>query len=672
MLQWLVVLCTCLGVSLSQAQNSRTGLQQPDNTLPIPRNAFEIATYPNSNPLQQPEVRLEAVVTFVDNTTVFLQDNSGATFLNYPTANRKELFMPGQRIQIEGVRHPGLIIGGINPNKIEMVGIAPLPRPKRINHSELYSGRWHYHLVEVEGVVRSFQSTGESTGTMEINTLGGDIEVRFDQTPENPTALIDALIRVTGLASGVTNTQRQLISPYIRVRTPLHFNVIKPAPKKPFDLPVTLIGDIPGNVLHRIKVKGQALGPYISGGVFLRDESGTLFARLTQPPDFRTGDYLEVLGFVSVGSFNAQLNNAAAKIVKSGEPPIPNHPTASAMYDGRDGDLVKLRLQVLQRMETPGWTELLCQYGAVAIKIITRNPLDEKVGPGAEVEATGLCRVTRTTSSSRGHRAHPNSYDLLLRDDRDLILLSPTPWFTDEQLTTLLTGFVVLTLLAVIWAAILRVQISRQTRIIQDKVESEAVSEERRRIAREFHDTLEQELAGMSLRVDAASTRVTDGKAKGLLDELLKLLVRMQTETREFIWNLRDTAQTDVTLNEALRSMIEHQQSQTPTSISFTTSAHIPALSPLVQHQLLSIAGEAIHNALKYASARSIVVLLEVVDKVLHLQITDDGSGFNPDDVPAGHFGIQGMKERSRKIGARLQVESASGQGARVDVHYKL
>ena len=86
-------------------------------------------------------------------------------------------------------------------------------------------------------------------------------------------------------------------------------------------------------------------------------------------------------------------------------------------------------------------------------------------------------------------------------------------------------------IIALAWVALLRRQVARQFAVIEGKAQREAIIEERQRIAREFHDTLEQELAGLSLRLDAATPRVEDEKARGLLEQQQKsAAIKIQTE----------------------------------------------------------------------------------------------------------------------------------------------
>jgi signal transduction histidine kinase len=85
---------------------------------------------------------------------------------------------------------------------------------------------------------------------------------------------------------------------------------------------------------------------------------------------------------------------------------------------------------------------------------------------------------------------------------------------------------------------------------------------------------------------------------------------------------------------------------------------------------LLRIAREAVHNAIKYAGAKTIDVTLDRQAEVLQLVITDDGRGFDvaEADTMEGHFGIRGMRERARKLGAELRICSSFTGGTTVEL----
>jgi signal transduction histidine kinase len=205
----------------------------------------------------------------------------------------------------------------------------------------------------------------------------------------------------------------------------------------------------------------------------------------------------------------------------------------------------------------------------------------------------------------------------------------------------------------------------RQVSALRLRIRHEAALEERQRIAREFHDTLEQELAGLSLRMDAAVTRPMEDKARVLLETSRSLVSRIQAEARNLVADLRDDPVTQVDLASALRDLAERQPPNAPV-IRLEVDSAMPVLSSPVVHHLRMIAQEAVTNALKHAQASSIVLRLRRDEGGLELSVIDDGAGFDPDGNTSGkpgHFGCMGIRERCRKIGAQVDWRSSPGQG---------
>jgi signal transduction histidine kinase len=302
----------------------------------------------------------------------------------------------------------------------------------------------------------------------------------------------------------------------------------------------------------------------------------------------------------------------------------------------------------------------------VDLTIVLPGKAPADVQAESSVRVTGLCRVTGSRSDS--YRAKPNAYRIWVRTMDDLVVLRRSPWWDSRTLALGLASVAALAFAALIWIALLRRQVGRQLSVIEAKAQREAIIEERQRIAREFHDTLEQELAGLSLRLDATTARVTDEKARTLLDQQRRLLMRLQTEARDFVWDLRDPSRQDAPLDGALRSLIEHLQVNTTTPLHFQKEGDIPPLPPIVQHHLLRITREAVNNAIKYAQASRIDVTLRNSVDALHLAIVDDGRGFDLGEASAleGHFGLRGMRERAKKLGAAFEVLCEPGKGTRI------
>ena len=135
--------------------------------------------------------------------------------------------------------------------------------------------------------------------------------------------------------------------------------------------------------------------------------------------------------------------------------------------------------------------------------------------------ASPVCRVSAIRRG--GYRARATACQILPRAMEDLIVLRGAPWWNSQRLAIGLGGVALMALVGFAWVGLLRRQVARQFAVIEAKAQREAVIEERQRIAREFHDTLEQELAGLSIRLDAATPRVADEKARDLLRQQQKL-----------------------------------------------------------------------------------------------------------------------------------------------------
>jgi signal transduction histidine kinase len=129
-------------------------------------------------------------------------------------------------------------------------------------------------------------------------------------------------------------------------------------------------------------------------------------------------------------------------------------------------------------------------------------------------------------------------------------------------------------------------------------------------------------------------------------------------------------------LADAIRSQVAYLQSLTSVPVGFDTAGEPPPLPTIVQYHLVRIAREAAINAVKYARAGRITIRLETKPDgaanptALVLRVADDGTGFDLADRGAadGHFGIQGMRERAKRIGADVRIETAPGRGTTVAV----
>jgi signal transduction histidine kinase len=190
------------------------------------------------------------------------------------------------------------------------------------------------------------------------------------------------------------------------------------------------------------------------------------------------------------------------------------------------------------------------------------------------------------------------------------------------------------------------------------------VLEERRRVARDLHDGLAQELAYIVRRAHRA--RDSAGAAEDL-ERIAAAAERAIVDSRLAIAAL--TRPIDEPLDVALAQALEEVAGRTGASIDLHLTPGID-VGVDAKEALIRIAAEAVGNAARHASAGSIRVQL-TNGPPLRLRVTDDGVGFDPDEVAlatAGRFGLQSMRQRAAAIEARLEVSSRPGGGTSIEV----
>ncbi|WP_133480107.1 sensor histidine kinase [Cognatilysobacter segetis] len=189
--------------------------------------------------------------------------------------------------------------------------------------------------------------------------------------------------------------------------------------------------------------------------------------------------------------------------------------------------------------------------------------------------------------------------------------------------------------------------------------------DERRRLARDLHDGIGQNLTALKHRL--AGLRDADGVDAALrdaLDAAVALCADTLEDTRELSRLLRPTILDDLGLEPALRWLGRSIGESAGIAIAVEIEP-LPPIDGERQTLLFRIAQEALNNIAKHAQARSVLLRVVERDGQLQLQVVDDGVGFDPALQPGGS-GLSGMRERLRLFQGRLEVHSAPGHGTRL------
>jgi len=199
-----------------------------------------------------------------------------------------------------------------------------------------------------------------------------------------------------------------------------------------------------------------------------------------------------------------------------------------------------------------------------------------------------------------------------------------------------------------------------------DEIREFATVEERRRLAREIHDGIAQELASIGYFVDGLTAEARGTELEAHLRELRREVSRIISELRLSIFDLRSDVEQHGGLGAALSEYVRAVGASSPFTVHLSLDEGPVRLPADVEAELLRIAQEAITNARKHANARNLWVDCTVDPPHARLRVDDDGAGLSPgrDDS----FGLEIMRERAARLRARLSIVGRQPTGTSVEV----
>jgi signal transduction histidine kinase len=195
--------------------------------------------------------------------------------------------------------------------------------------------------------------------------------------------------------------------------------------------------------------------------------------------------------------------------------------------------------------------------------------------------------------------------------------------------------------------------------------------EERTRIARDLHDTLLQSFQGLMLRLQVVDDLVPEGKAKEQLEQTLKRADQAIAEGRSAVCDLRSSTMITSDLAQAVRALGKELATQDATTFRLVVEGPPRDMDPIIRDELYRITREALRNAYNHARAHQIEVEITYAEQLFRLRIRDDGVGITPEFLGQGrpgHYGMTGMRERARQIGAKLNIWSGTGTGTEIEL----
>lgn len=195
---------------------------------------------------------------------------------------------------------------------------------------------------------------------------------------------------------------------------------------------------------------------------------------------------------------------------------------------------------------------------------------------------------------------------------------------------------------------------------------------DRELLAYDIHDGLAQYLAGAAMHLEACDRSRLDEATAAEVTEALRLIRKADREARRLMEGARPPALDDAGLWPALAAIAtEARRGGTDVQIS------IPEAQPPVLETTASavyrIVHEAVANSLQHAAAHTIHVEISLTPDALRpdrlrIHVSDDGRGFDPEQVPRDRLGLEGIRRRATLLGGTARIESRPGAGVTIDV----
>ncbi len=201
---------------------------------------------------------------------------------------------------------------------------------------------------------------------------------------------------------------------------------------------------------------------------------------------------------------------------------------------------------------------------------------------------------------------------------------------------------------------------------------------DRRRIARELHDSLGQYLTVMQLDLDGIGRHAeASGEIQHRVAKLKALTADVGQEVNRLAWEIRPTALDDLGLQTAVQQFLEEWSESSKLKFDLHLTLSDRRLPPAIETALYRILQEAVTNVVKHADATKVGIILEATAEEARLIIEDDGKGFHWEELEHSaaqtmRLGLLGIRERLSVVGGSLEVETAPGQGTTLIIHVSI
>ncbi len=417
-------------------------------------------------------VRVRGVVTYLDPTTTgfFIQDQFGGIWITRTPKLPEPA--PGDLIEVRGITTQIDFAPDITNGSWTVLGRAALPKPMRVTFKQMASTLVDARLVSTQGLVKRVQYAEGSHNKlvyMVLSTPDGDLDVQMPSDGSSlPSGLTDTVVRITGVCGADFSLKNQLIGVLLYTQSAKQITVLKKSTAEPFvSIDSLLRYGFQTQLGMHVQVSGTVTTLVDRHGVYVRDDSGSVYLDFRDEVVLKPGDHIEALGYPGYAQGSVRLDNASLKSVRPGQAPQALPITVLQAASGEyDSSLVSIEGKVLSHANLPREQALVIKQGERLFPVTSEHLFDRDIPDGSTIRVTGIC-VNQFTS---GHV--PVSFKLIARSPADVRIIRNAPWWTPNRVRTLFVLGALGTFAALGWIGILRRQVSEKTEALRATVES--------------------------------------------------------------------------------------------------------------------------------------------------------------------------------------------------------
>jgi hypothetical protein len=455
-----------------KAQAQQSGLRTLTTT-------HEVHSLPAEEAARNYPVHLRGVVTYYDATIdprygiLWIHDDSGCVFATVARQLAGSLHA-GQIIDLQGVSAPGEYASIVAQTTIKVVGESHVPATApRMTLAHLLTGVEDSQWVEVEGVVRTVQVSGENV-SITLHTVEGVVPANtVRESGADYDHLIGAKVLMHANVAPFVTKNRQITGVHMFFPSLQELKVEEAGPADPFALPLQPVTNLlrfgaDTADIRSVHVQGRVTLERPGELLCIQDGPQGLCVRTSQTTLLQAGNIADVVGFPATGAYNPTLEDSIFKRQGAGRP-VGAMPVSyrQALSGDHDSQLVRIEGVLTSEKTAGGDVVLVLSSGSEEFTAgLVAGPRAGKIPewqPGSKLALTGVCMVQgftdlKTLGSSV---SRPTSFRILLRSPEDVEVLSSPPWSIAERALAAL-GVVILAVLAwLIWMAVVK-HIDRQ------------------------------------------------------------------------------------------------------------------------------------------------------------------------------------------------------------------